>query len=158
MSHGDDIAHAIALLAGNRAALGEAIHIAGAKSVTWSEVNNIYVSVLEDQFHRRPEFMYVDDWEKIGKALGRCYQLKYARAVSRRFNNSKLERLIGKIVFADSEVGLGKCLNQFLNGDNRFKSANWKAEAYYNRITKDKNTEFAGKARLKYHREIYTIF
>lgn len=160
MSYGDDVAYAISLLVGNSKALGEAIHIAGARTVTWNEINDIYRKVLVENFHREPEIVFIDNWEDLGRALGRYYQLKYARSISRSFDNSKLESLIGKIDFADPEAGLTYCLKEFLEGEQIFKSIFWKAEAYFNRISMDKGiaNTFSGKEKIKYMIGRYTPY
>ena len=159
-SYGADVAHAISLLIGNENAKSEAVHIAGAKAVSWADINEIYRQVLVERFQREPEIMTIDNWERLGEALGRYYQLKYARAISRRFDNSKLKNLVGKIDFVDPYIGLARCLNEFLNGEQRFRNISWKAEAYYNRITKEKGytMNFSGKDKLKYMIGRYTPY
>lgn len=160
MSYGDDVAYAIAMLVGNEKALGEAVHIAGARPVTWEDVNRIYSDVLEEKCGRTPEYVYVDDWKRLSRDLGRYYQIKYARSISRRFDNTKLENLIGRINFTDSEEGLKACLSQFLEGKREFRKVSWKAEAYYNKITKDRLcvSEFGSKDRIKYLIGRYTPY
>ncbi len=160
MSCGDDVAHAIALLVGNRKAIGEAVHIAGAKPVTWKDVNQIYSSVLNNKFHRQLDIYYIDDWEKLSKELHRYYQIKYARSISRRFDNSKLISIIGDITFQKSEEGLKKCLNQFIMNGSKFKQISWRSEACFNRITKDNliKTKFGRMERIKYFIARYTHY
>jgi len=160
MSYGDDVSGAIARLTGNEEAYGKTVHIAGAKAVTWEKVNAIYSRELERRFGRTPEFVYIDDWEKTGKALKRYYQLKYARSVSRRFDSSRLESLIGCQPFTDPEIGLAKCLNEFFENKLKFKKIPWNTEAYYNRITKDKGNikSFQHAERIKYLIGRYTPY
>ena len=158
MSRGDDVARAISLLVGNEKARGETVHIAGARAVTWSEINRIYRNVLVERFQREPDYMYIEDWKKLGKMLGRYYQLKYARSVNRSFDNAKLESLIGKIPFADPAEGLAECLNAFLDGQQSFGKGVWKTEACYNRITKETNASFAGREKLNYLIGRYTPY
>ena len=150
MTNGDEVAYAISLLVGNERAIGETVHIAGATAVTWEEVNSIYSKVLVSRFGRAPEYYYVDDWEKIGKSLGRYYQLKYARGVSRRFDNSKLESIIGNISFSDPHEGLSLCLNNFIDAKCEVKGW-WRTEAYFDRLTKDRiGKSMHGLDKVKY--------
>lgn len=160
MSWGKDVAKAISLLVGNDKAKGEPVHVAGAKAITWDEVNKIYWRVLTERFNRPPEIMYIDDWEAIGRTLGRYYQFKYARSVNRVFDNSKLYRLAGKIEFTDPEEGLTECLNDFMDHGMKFKYIPCKPEAAYNRLTKDKANlrSFSTKNKVKYLIGRYTFY
>lgn len=160
MSYGDDVANAISLLVGNKKAIGEVIHIAGAEAITWGEVNRIYNDVLQERYNRELYIYIVDDWKHIGHVMGSYYQLKYARSVDRRFDNSKLQSIIGNISFMSPEQGLKKCLNEFLSGEMLFSEVNWKNEAYFNRITGDKGytEKFSVQNRIKYTIGRYTPF
>ena len=158
LSFGDDVSRAISLLIGNEKAIGEVVHIAGAKPVTWAEVNQIYERVLKNRYDRSLDISYIDDWNMLGKALGKYYQLKYARSVSRRFDNSKLNSIVGKMDFISAEAGLSECLNRFLDGDMKFRRISWKSEAYYNRITGDRNRAFKGKEKIKYFIGVHTPY
>ena len=159
MSSGVDVAYAISLLCGNSKALGEVVNIAGANSITWKQVNEIYSQVLYDRFNRFPEFCYVEDWSAVSHFLNRYYQMKYARAVNRQFDNSKLESIVGKVNFSNPDEGLSNCLNLFLDSDMKFKNVSWKTEAYYNRIAKNNRIPvFPFKERLKYLVGRYTPY
>ena len=152
MSYGNDVARAISLLIGNERAIGETVHIAGAPAITWGEVNDVYTEVLKNIFHRTPEYIYIEDWEQLSKRLGNYYQLKYARSFSRKFDNSKLNRLVGNIEFTHPSQGLKLCLEQFVSGKMTFKSPSARREAYYNRITGDRDdlSLFSAKDKIKY--------
>lgn len=133
MCYGGDVAYAISLLVGNEKARKESIHIAGAHEVTWKEVNEIYSKELYKRYNRPLEFKYVEDWEQIGHLTGKFYQFKYARAISRRFDNSKLESIIGKISFMHPQDGLVYCLNSFLDGKKKFKVISKEKERIYDK-------------------------
>lgn len=158
MSYEKDVVHAIALIIGNERAMGETVHIAGAKPITWTQVNSIYETVLVEKFGYTPEMFFIDSWNDIGKPLNKHYQLKYARSISRIFDNSKLEGIIGKINFTSPEEGLPLCLTNFLDGKNKFRKISGKVEGYYNRITGDKNITFRGMDRIKYCLAKYTPY
>lgn len=158
MSYGDDVAYAIALLVGNKNAMGEAVHIAGANPIMWKDVNRIYNNVLNELFHRDLDIYYIDDWAKIGRVLHRFYQIKYARSITRKFDSSKLKSIVGDVTFQRPEEGLKKCLNQFVENGMRFKHISWRAEAYFNRITKDNMncSDFGKMEKIKYYIGRYT--
>lgn len=152
MSYGEDVSQAISLMVGNAKAIGECVHIAGAKAITWSEVNDIYSRVLEKRFGKKLEFKLIESYEDLSKTLGKYYQIKYARAVDRKFDNSKLKSIIGNMEFTEPEDGLALCLNNFCDFENKFGKISWKREAYYNRITKDNHVsgDFDITKRVKY--------
>ncbi len=152
MSYGADVSRAISLLVGKKEALGEVYNIAGAEPITWGKVNDIYFDVLKSRFRRSPQVVYVDDWQELGRDLGKYYQLKYARSVNRIFDNSKLESLIGKVKFVDPYNGLKRCLCDYLDGEYDFKRISWKTEAYYNRMIGIAGLmeEFSKKEKIKY--------
>ena len=160
MSYGDDVSHAITLLVGNEKAIGETVHIAGARAVTWDNVNQIYCNTLNVICGSSPDYVFIDDWKNVSRNLGKYYQIKYARSISRRFDNSKLEALIGTFRFVDPDTGLKECLMQFLEGERRFRNVSWKAEAYFNKVTKDrlKDKNLSKKDRVKYLIGRYTPY
>lgn len=160
MSYGDDVSRAIALLAGNEKAIGQTVHIAGADPLTWGEVNDVYDSVLKEMLHRKIVFKYVDDWTDVGRKLNKYWQLKYARSISRRFDNSKLFGIVGDIPFCGPQEGLRKCLLEFLKGNPAFNKISWKKEAYYNRICGERGCleSFQGTDKAKYLIARYTPF
>lgn len=140
MSFGDDVARAIALLVLNNAAYGEAVHIAGANAVTWADVMDIYSRSVKKYTGYEIEKYYIKDSLKLSLTLNRYYQIKYARAVSRRFDNSKLWTLIGKQNFVDIEEGLSICVKKFLEEGMRFLPISWRTEAYFDKLSGDKTT------------------
>lgn len=152
MSWGGDVARAISLLVGNEKSMGEAVHIAGAEPITWNDVNELYRNVLFDRFHKSPDMLMIDDWKTLGHKLGRFYQFKYARAINRSFDNSKLQSIVGDIRFVNPREGLTYCLNAFIDGGMKFKRIPCRPEAVYNQLTKDKPdlNQFTAKNRIKY--------
>ena len=113
------------------------VNIAGAGAVTWGKVNGIYRKILQIAAGKDLLIEYIDDWEIIAKGLGKYYQIKYARSINRKFDNSRLEELIGKLEFEPLEKGISYCLKEFLSGDRVFERISARTEAYYNRITGD---------------------
>ena len=133
LSYGDDVAKAIGELVSNENAMGQVVHIAGAPAVTWEQVLNIYCQALEPIIGA-VNVVYVDHVEKISYPLGKNYQVKYARAINREFDNTKLFSIIGKMEFASAENGLTDCIRKFSTGPRRFKTISWKNEALSDRI------------------------
>lgn len=140
LTRGDDVAAALAKMICNPKALGETVHIAGAPAITWREVMEIYDGVLRELKGINLRIKYVEGYEKLAKDLGRYYQIKYARAVNRRFDNGKLESIAGKFDFIPPQTGLRACLSSFLNGNGKFGDVSWRAEAYFDRISRERSS------------------
>lgn len=134
MSYGDDVSKAIAALVNNRKAFGEIVHIAGARPIQWKKVLEIYINTLK-QHGISSSVYYVDNSQEISKKLGCQYQYRYARATSRRFDNSKLLSITGEIEFKNPEVGLSMCLSEFLRKGNKIKMMPVRSTAYYDKLT-----------------------
>ncbi len=134
MSFGDDVAMAIALLVNNSRAIGEIFHIAGSECVTWKNVLDIYINVLENRLKKKIFVYYIDNAEDFCRDFNRSYQLKYARGIDRKFSNKKLINAIGDIQFTLAEHGLANCLNQWLD-ENIELRINTAVEAYLDRIS-----------------------
>lgn len=117
---------------------GEAVHIAGAEAVTWADVMDIYSRSVKEYTGHQIEKYYINDSLELSLTLNRYYQIKYARAVSRRFDNSKLWTLIGKQNFVDIEEGLSFCVKKFLGEGMNFLPISWRTEAYFDKLSGDK--------------------
>ena len=87
---------------------------------------------------------HIPDAKDLCKNLGSSWQLKYARGISRVFDNSRLEEIIGKVEFTDFKTGVQNCLQSFFSDKNltlRIKEYNksiaWRREAYLDRLSSD---------------------
>jgi len=153
MAYGGDVANAIAKLVGNSGALGEIVQITGRTSNTWGEILDIYQNAFHEKTGANMKIWMADDSMKIAGDLGRTYQIKYARGISRTFNCEKLDSIIGKIAFLTAEEGLKKCLEEFLDGPREFNDVSVIPWAYFDRLTATHTDlkEFPGiKKKMKY--------
>lgn len=57
---------------------------------------------------------YADDPKPIYEAMGNKYQVIYDRLVDRRFDNAKFLQAAGECEFESPEIGLEKCLSEFI--------------------------------------------
>lgn len=140
MSYGYDVSVVLSKLICNKKALGETVHIAGAKAATWGEILQIYCKAIKEATGKDVKVCYIDDWQEISHKCNRFYQAKYARAVNREFSSQKLMNLIGKIEFVSPEEGLKICIGRFLDNGSNFKDINWKTEAFCDQITGEKTS------------------
>lgn len=134
MTYGRDVAHAISLLVGNPAALGQTVQIASPETATWKDILNIYLEVLESRgIH--PQIHFLEDAETAADMLGKKWQLKYCRNYDREFDSTKIDVICGcKIQYKPIEEGLQDCLRAFLDG-GVMPAARIKYEAYMDRLT-----------------------
>ena len=136
LSHGYDVALLISRLIGNQDALGEAFHIAPAKTIRWNDVLQVYLEVLEDAMGKHPKVQVVDDttmWEKV---MGNHYQLCYDRCSDRIFDNSKVYRVCGQLEdVTEAKEGLRIALKAFLQNPTWNRDMSWPAQAYMDKCT-----------------------
>ena len=139
LTYGADVAMVMAKLIGNKAALGEAIHIASGQKIRWNDVLTIYQDVIEDNIKVRPKVLYVEDSKEISEIKGCQYQTKYDRLFNRSFDSAKADRLcVEQNAYTSLEEGLSKCLNAFLYGEQNFRGVSWKEQAYMDMMTHER--------------------
>ena len=154
MTHGLDVASALVPLIGEPLAFGEVFHITQKESVSWLEVLDVYLSVLEKHLGKRPKVLLLDL-----KHFSRCkraeYQIRYDRLFDRRFNNSKISKFIVLNSFVPLEEGLRQCLEEFLEKPE-FLSIDWRSEAIKDRYS----GELARRAEFNHWKQslIYFVY
>lgn len=151
LTYGDDVAVAITKLLGNPKALGNAFHITTSQSATWMEILNIYLNVIERITGVRPNVKLIDNSIGLQK-IWNAAQIKYDRLYDRRFDNSKIESVCGKIDFVDLNTGIENCLIKFIN-DPKWLYINYRFQAWADSIAEERTPfkEIDGKKmKLKY--------
>ena len=114
MTLGADVAMGISKLIGSEKAMGEAFHITTNKAIKWDNVLAIYKRVFKDMTGKDIKIKYTDDPKPIYEAMGNKYQVIYDRLFDRRFDNAKFLRAAGECKFESPEIGLERCLREFL--------------------------------------------
>ena len=120
MTYGDDVAYAMMMLIGKKAAYGEAFHITGTDHMTWNEVVEIYKDVIEDQTGKRPEIYTPDTSSVLSAVMKNTTQIQYDRMYDRIFDNSKLMEAIRdtskeEMNFLPMKKGLQRCLKKYFS-------------------------------------------
>lgn len=158
MTHGDDVARAMALIIGNNKALGEVIQIASPENKSWKEILSIYLKALEEAGISYT-VKWQDDSRTVSKILNREWRRKYATIVDRSFDSSKADRICGmKIEYTPMEIGLSKCLRETIINNNLL-DVNIKLEAYLDRVSKERSVKTdCFKEWLKYFILRYTPY
>ena len=114
MTLGTDVAKGISKLIGTEKAMGEAFHISTDKAIKWDDVLAIYKRVFKEITGKEIKIMYADDPKPIYDVMGNKYQVIYDRLFDRRFDNTKFLQAAGKCEFELLEIGLERCLREFL--------------------------------------------
>lgn len=160
LTYGLDVAKGILSIIGNNNALGEEFHITNPKSIKWSEVLSIYLSVLEKHLGYKPKILL----KNIDKFLewNDKYQVCYDRLYNRKFDNSKISQCVDVDHFIETKQGLKQCLESFLKNP-QFQNINWKMEAIMDRQTRETTLlkEISNKKdRIKYYffRHFYIFY
>lgn len=151
MTYGFDVAKGIFSVIGQESAYGECFHITNNTPIYWSEVLDIYLTVLTKHFGFHPKVLLLD-LDSFLRCKPAKYQIKYDRLYDRCFDNTKINRFTDVKDFSLIEEGLIKALEAFLKNP-RFTAINWRAEALKDRITKEHTSlrAISGfKQRIKY--------
>ena len=114
MTLGLNVALGISKLIGSEKAMGEAFHIATDKAIRWDSVLAIYKSVFRDMTGKDLKIKYIENAKPVYEAMGNKYQVRYDRLFDRRFDNTKFLQAAGDCEFELPEIGLEKCLREFL--------------------------------------------
>ena len=114
MTLGEDVARGIAQLIGNGKAMGEAFHITTDQAIKWDDVLALYRRVFKEVTGKELRIKYTDDPKPVYEAMGNKYQVIYDRMFDRRFDDTKLLQAAGKCEFESPEIGLERCLREFL--------------------------------------------
>lgn len=134
MTHGKDVAYSISKLMFLPESFGEIFNINGGGCSTWGDILKIYRKAIENCTNKTVKVCEVDNVEKIAIDLQRYYQYKYARGVSRRFSNDKLESVIGPFEWLSIEQGLTECIQQFFENGANINRPDFRKIAYFDRL------------------------
>lgn len=160
LTYGYDVALRIADLIGKEEALGEVFHITTDESICWSQVLDIYLQTVEKVIGKRPKVYMLRDASLIAKVCHNQYQIKYDRLFDRKFDNQKIQDVTREErLFLPAEVGLKKCLEQFIKKNTEFRSINWRLEGAMDKLSGEKERirnipGYKNKGRYILHRYI----
>ena len=138
LTHGVDVATGIAALVGIDEALGETFHITQEKALLWKEVFAIY----KDEIIKAGYNLKVKMFDHPTLDEGYIYQ--YDRLYNRVYDNTKIKTYIDTSSFVPPELGLRRCIREFLKNPC-FDQIDWKKQAYWDTLTNEyaKKCEFS---------------
>lgn len=151
LTSGTDVAHMIAALIGNPAALGEDFNLTGHQAMTWGELLELYLDLLEEHLGRRPEVLE-QDVERFCQAANSVPQVRYDRMYDRRFDPSKIGAFIDLNALQDPRIALAAQFRAQLSGGH-FGLLNPRGEALRDRAAQERTAlrEFPGlKRKMSY--------
>ena len=131
LTYGLDVSKGIMAVIGNSKALGDTFHVTTNSSITWNDILGVYLGVFEKSLGQKPKVL-MQDLQSFIKCSPRKYQIYYDRLFNRTFDNSKISRYLNTDDFTKVEVGLKKCLADFMVNPI-FNDINWKLEALKDR-------------------------
>lgn len=136
MTLGNDVASGIASIIGQESALGRKFHVTFEQSVSWREILNIYLEVLEKTTGVRPKYVMVPQSQTL-QFKERVYQVKYCRYFNRTFDNKSIAQFCNVSLFTPPRKGLADCLERFLINP-RFRDIDWAIEGISDRASNEK--------------------
>ena len=132
LTYGPDVASVIKNLIGNEKAYGQAFHVVNTESLTWGEILDIYLDIIEKETGKRPKVKIIDNSLGLQKVWN-PWQIKYDRMYDRIFDNSKIQGVCGIYNYKDIKSGLEECLGNFLDRP-KWLSFNWRYEAWADKV------------------------
>lgn len=135
LTDGSDVGHMLATLVGHPEALGEDYNLTGSHAVTWREVLDLYLDVLEEQLGRRPALALVN-LETFCRIARTSASIRYDRMYDRRFDTSKIDKMFDTGALAAPLSKLrSRLLTQLLQGS--FLPQDWPMEALRDRVARE---------------------
>lgn len=161
LTYGRDVAEMMSRLIGNENALGEVFHIASCHPVTWGEVLQIYLDVIEDVTGKSVPVLWLKDSKKMEAVLSQ-WQVRYDRLYDRTFDSSKADEACGeRHEYIEAREGLTMCLREFFANGSTFGKVNWKMQAYMDKLAHERTSLSeipSGKQKVKYLICRYTFY
>lgn len=151
LTYGVDVAKGIVALIGNKNAYGEIFNITTKNNLKWENILNIYLNILKEHLGYTPKVVLLNNVDFLFCKPAK-YQLIYDRAYDRSFEINKISNYINIDDFTTVEIGLRKCLLNFLENP-QFNEINWLSEAKKDKISNEFTplNEISGfKQKLKY--------
>lgn len=140
LTNGYDVALRIADLIGNMEANGDTFNITTDENITWGEVLEIYVSVIERITDIRPQIKYIDTIDAYSEKYN-YYQVHYDRMYDRMFDNTKIETITREHKkYIGIEKGLSDCIEHFVSEKIGFAGCDGIRQATMDRITNERTS------------------
>jgi nucleoside-diphosphate-sugar epimerase len=130
-----DVAMAISVLIKCKIGLKEVFNVCSVHDFSWSNIYDIYMSVIQQSLCFHPRTIFVDD-DFLPKICPSIDQYEYDRKFHRRFNSEKVINATGISLSTDVALQLRQSLSDFLT-DPVLNNLNIKNEATLDFIAND---------------------
>ena len=127
ITYGEDLGKAIYQIIEDKSSFGEAFNIVNPKYITWRQVLDTYLKILEDKKGFKPNIKVIKNSESL-ETIWNSAQIKYDRLFDRTFNSEKIIKTYPQVSFQDMDK-LEMCLKEFLDNP-KWLSINWRYEAW----------------------------
>lgn len=132
LMYGKDVADAICSIVLKDGTNGDSVNITSKEYLKWSDILEIYTSVLKRHIPTLKVKMIVHSL----KSEECDYQTLYDRMIDRKFDPTRLNQYVNVSGFTSIREGLTKCLESNIAGFNYNKSLqNWKLQAEFDKTT-----------------------
>lgn len=132
LMYGKDVADAICSIVLKDEINGDSVNITSKEYLKWSDILEIYTSVLKSHIPTLKVKMIAHSL----KAGGGDPQTLYDRMIDRKFDPTKLNQYVDVSGFTSMREGLTKCLESDIAEFNYNKSLqNWRLQAEFDKIT-----------------------
>lgn len=135
LTSGKDVSLGISRIMGNSESFGEAVHITTSETMSWKDILELYLDVLENITGKRYPIYVSDYFPKVEECFEGGYNTKYDRLFNRSFDNTKARRLCGDIEYTPMKEGLASALQEFIRNGSNFLNIQTDFEALLNRMT-----------------------
>lgn len=135
LTHAKDVAFCLSKLICNPLAFGEVFNITTDQAILWSDVLKLYQNKYKEVSGKTAKIKMIDKALNLANPL-RQYQILYDRYYDRRFDNSKIKRVVGGYDFIETTLGLADCFAKFINKPY-FKDISLEEEALRNKFTQE---------------------
>lgn len=132
LTYGYNVAQGIAAIIGKKEAWKQAFHITADECLTWQEIFELYLSVLENKAGIKPKIMMIRQNPRVNMPNSK-WQVVVDRYYNRRFDNTKINKFVDTKSFVKPKEGLKLCLEKFLEHPH-FNIKGWNEHALYDRI------------------------
>lgn len=132
-----DTAKILQRIIGNGALNGETIQIANPENITWADVIDIYSSCVEKKCGHKIRIQAVKNTSDVELLLGNRYRIKYDGLVDRKFDDSKVKRIMGAdFAWTPIRKGLTECVETYIEKVGYDRTIpDYKIEGAYDRLT-----------------------
>lgn len=150
-TYGEDVAKVLSNVAGNEETYGKVFHIVNPEQLTWNEILNIYTELIDKYTNEHIRMIFMENSDKL-KMIWNPDQITYDRLYNRRFDNSNVEKIVGKVNFTPVAVGLEKCISEFVS-DPKWLDNHVRFEGWADKQTREMQNIF--KIKGMYNKALY---